>query len=179
MGVQADMTGPPVCCAPTCAGSRRRHATSTNARCCESRTSCACGSCGKNTAAKADCPSCGTKIRLERAPKGFAGAREDCGSRTQVDVGTGQSSPCSLSARAGHAAARRAWYPHRTGWRYRQPGRSPPPSGWRRSQGRQFPKGSGSRPGSKWLIRSKSGVCSRRCVMFCARDFDRRGQDAD
>lgn len=52
-----------------------------------------CASCGKNTAAKANCPSCGKKIRLERAPKGFAGACKDCGSRAQVDVGTGQSSP--------------------------------------------------------------------------------------
>ena len=51
-----------------------------------------CASCGKNTAAKANCSSCGKQIRLERAPNGFAGTCADCGNRAHVFVGTGQGS---------------------------------------------------------------------------------------
>lgn len=47
-----------------------------------------CRACGKNTSAKAKCPTCGAKVYIERAPLGFAGRCEQCGCEVLVQVGS-------------------------------------------------------------------------------------------
>jgi len=43
-----------------------------------------CRACGKNTAARAACPTCGAKVYLKRASFGFAGKCEICGAGVDV-----------------------------------------------------------------------------------------------
>ncbi len=46
-----------------------------------------CRACSKNTAARAACPDCGSKVYLERASFGFTGKCERCGVGIDVHVG--------------------------------------------------------------------------------------------
>jgi hypothetical protein len=49
----------------------------------------ACAVCGKNTAVRTNCGRCGERLRVERAPEGFAGTCPGCGTRTHVRLGPG------------------------------------------------------------------------------------------
>lgn len=53
----------------------------------------ACNACGRNTAVRPRCGRCGEKLRVERAPEGFAGTCARCGTRTAVHFGSAAADP--------------------------------------------------------------------------------------